>query len=175
MSKKAKKKPKEIDWSADVNFDKNRSIIYIEHSLECPIFSIKAEEFLKYLQMQIPDRQFVLIRNQYEFSQHARTSKHNLWSGLDRGPPRRDKFPKFETLMPEVQRVLKKFYPDVVTNIEEDIEEGNANKNLKNRKRIINFILIQPPVDVATKQSLQPHCDKQGKIHNVFLNKAARC
>ncbi|XP_023294039.2 selenoprotein H [Lucilia cuprina] len=136
MSKKAKKKPKEIDWSAEANFDKNRSIIYIEHSLECPIFSIKAEEFLKYLQMQIPDRQFVLIRNQYgklepregafeiEFSQHARTSKHNLWSGLDRGPPRRDKFPKFETLMPEVQRVLKKFYPDVVANIEEDIEEG---------------------------------------------------
>ncbi|XP_075155232.1 selenoprotein H [Haematobia irritans] len=129
---KSKKRQREVDWASDLHFLKTRSIIYIEHSNECPIFSIKAEEFLKYLQLQIPGRQFVLIRNSYgkiepragsfeiEFSQNARTSKHNLWSGLDKGPPRRDKFPIFENLMPAVQKVLKKFYPDIVTKIEDE-------------------------------------------------------
>ncbi|XP_061397746.1 selenoprotein BthD [Musca vetustissima] len=124
MPKKNKKRQREIDWSAEANFQKNRSIIYIEHSMECPIFSLKAEEFLKFLQDQIPERQFALIRNGYgkmqpragafeiEFAQNARTSRHCLWSGLDKGPPRRDKFPQFENLMPAIQRVLKKFYPD---------------------------------------------------------------
>lgn len=99
---------------------------------------MKADEFLRYLQSEIPERQFVLIRNHFgkveprpgafeiEFSQHARTSKHNLWSGIERGPPRRDKFPAFEVLMPEVRKILKNFYPDVVANVEEDSnEEGD--------------------------------------------------
>ncbi|XP_005180423.1 selenoprotein H [Musca domestica] len=127
MSKKSKKRQKEIDWSADGNFTKTRSIIYIEHSLECPIFTMKAEEFLKFLQFELPERQFALIRNGYgklqprlgafeiEFSQNARTSRHCLWSGLDKGPPRRDKFPNFVNLLPGVQKVLKKFYPDPST------------------------------------------------------------
>ncbi|XP_073828101.1 selenoprotein H [Musca autumnalis] len=127
MSKKSKKRQKEIDWTADANFLKTRSIIYIEHSLECPIFATKAEEFLKFLQSQIPERQFALIRNGYgkqqpregtfeiEFSQNARTSRHCLWSGMDKGPPRRDKFPNFDNLMPSIQKILKKFYPDPST------------------------------------------------------------
>ncbi|XP_013098789.2 selenoprotein BthD [Stomoxys calcitrans] len=129
---KSKKGQREVDWSSDVHFQKTRSIVYIEHTHECPIFAIKAEEFLKFLQSQISTRQFVLIRNGYgkieprpgsfeiEFSQNARTSRHNLWSGLDKGPPRRDKFPNFESLMPAIHKILKKFYPDVVQRGEDD-------------------------------------------------------
>ena len=95
---------------------------------------MKADEFLRYLQTNVPERQFVMIRNQFgkveprpgafeiEFSQHARTTKHYIWSGLEKGPPRRDKFPNFDTIFPEVQKVLKKFYPDIVP-VDEDEEE----------------------------------------------------
>lgn len=128
---KKKRRIKDVDWSADEHFDKGRSLIYIEHSVECPIFQVKADAFADFLQERFPERMFQLVRNnngkltprdgafEIQFSQNARTSKYNLWSGLDKGPPRRDKFPDFETLVPEVQRILKKFYPDVVTTIDD--------------------------------------------------------
>lgn len=134
--KKSKKRSRDIDWSSDEHFLKTRSVIYIEHTMECPIFAVKAEEFLKFLQTQIPERQFVLIRNGYgkiqprsgsfeiEFSQNARTSRHNIWSGIEMGPPRRDKFPNFRNLMPAIQKVLKKFYPDAtIPNVEDEIND----------------------------------------------------
>lgn len=133
---KAKAK-KEIDWAAEANFDKNRAMVYIEHTLECPIFRTKAEEFVKYLEQEIPDRMFQLILNQngkvppregaFEigFSQNAKTSVHQLWSGIDKGPPRRDKFPlTYEDLLAEVRKILKKFYADLEKMpIEEEEDE----------------------------------------------------
>lgn len=135
--KKNKRKPKEIDYTAEGVFDKNRSIVYVEHTYECAIFVAKADEFVKYLEKVFPDRQFVLVRNgqgkiqprpgsfEIEFSQHAKTSRHTLWSGIDKGPPRREKFPNFDDLLPEVQKILKKFYPDVITNVEDELNEDN--------------------------------------------------
>ncbi|SPP75247.1 selenoprotein BthD [Drosophila guanche] len=133
---KAKKKVKEVDWTADENFSKERSIIYVEHTTECPIFQIKAEECGVFFQERIPERQFQLVRNkngkqaprdgafEIGISQNARTSVHELWSGLTKGPPRRDKFPNdFEVLVPDVQRVLKKFYPDKAVGISDDEED----------------------------------------------------
>lgn len=93
---------------------------------------MKADEFLRYMQAAVPERQFVLVRNGFgkieprhgafeiQFSQNARTSKHDIWSGLDKGPPRRDKFPKFDDIFPNVQKVLKKFYPDIVPKDDDD-------------------------------------------------------
>ncbi|XP_017471339.1 PREDICTED: selenoprotein BthD [Rhagoletis zephyria] len=122
---KKPKKIREIDWAADANFDKNRCMIYIEHTHECPIFQTKAEEFAAYVRVQVPNRIIQLVRNQngkvspregaFEigFSQNARTSVHKLWSGIDMGPPRRDKFPpSYEPLMQEIRNILKKFYPE---------------------------------------------------------------
>uniref|UniRef100_W8C0Q1 Selenoprotein BthD n=1 Tax=Ceratitis capitata TaxID=7213 RepID=W8C0Q1_CERCA len=131
---KKSKKQREIDWTADAYFDKNRSMIYIEHTLECPIFQTKAEEFAAYVAAEAPQRIIQLVRNhngkvpprpgafEIGFSQNARTSVHQLWSGLDKGPPRRDKFPPdYVPLMQEINKVLKKFYPDA---IEKDPLEG---------------------------------------------------
>ncbi|XP_068147327.1 selenoprotein BthD [Drosophila tropicalis] len=130
------KKSKDIDWTANENFLKERSMIYIEHTTECPIFQTKAEEFGSFLQEHFPERLFQLVRNkngtprdgafEIGFSQNARTSVHNLWSGLDKGPPRRDKFPaNYDMLLPDVQRILKKFYPDKPVGMDEDDEDEN--------------------------------------------------
>ncbi|KAH8254818.1 hypothetical protein KR032_012307 [Drosophila birchii] len=130
------KKKKEVDWAADEHFLKERSMIYIEHTTECPIFNTKADECCSFLQHRIPERKFQLVKNKYGriipregafeigFSQNARTSVHLIWSGLEKGPPRRDKFPMdYETIVPEVQRVLKKFYPDKAVGITDDEDE----------------------------------------------------
>lgn len=130
-----KKQRKNVDWAADENFSKDRSIFYIEHSLECPIFGMKAEECLSFFKDRIPEREFQLVRNrngkqvprdgafEVTVSQNARTSEHNLWSGLNLGPPRRDKFPRYEDLVPSVRAVLKKFYAEVVKEVDEDIDD----------------------------------------------------
>ncbi|EDW35669.1 GL17098 [Drosophila persimilis] len=135
---KGKKKVKVVDWAADENFSKERSIFYVEHTTECPIFQMKAEECGAFFKQRIPEREFQLVRNkngkeapregafEIGFSQNARTSVHELWSGLTRGPPRRDKFPEdYENLVPDVQRVLKKFYPDKVVGLTDDEEDEN--------------------------------------------------
>ncbi|EDW00725.1 selenoprotein H [Drosophila grimshawi] len=130
------KKGKNVDWADDEHFSKDRSIFYIEHTTECPIFHTKAEECLTFFQQRIPERQFQLVRNRngkqvprdgaFEvcIAQNARTSQHELWSGLNRGPPRRDKFPLYEDLVADVHRVLRKFYPDKVAP-EDDEEIGD--------------------------------------------------
>ncbi|XP_067635649.1 selenoprotein H [Eurosta solidaginis] len=125
--KQSKKKQREIDWAAEAVFDKNRSMLYIEHTHECPIYQTKAEEFAAYVAEQVPNRIIQLVRNgngkihpregafEIHFSQNARTSVHQIWSGLNKGPPRRDKFPPdYEPLMQEIKQILKKFYPDIV-------------------------------------------------------------
>ncbi|KAH8252306.1 hypothetical protein KR038_004808 [Drosophila bunnanda] len=135
-SKGSTKKKKEVDWASDEHFTKDRSMIYIEHTTECPIFQTKADECCTFLQHRIPERKFQLVKNRYGrliprdgafeigFSQNARTSVHLIWSGLDRGPPRRDKFPAdYEAIVPDVQRVLKKFYPDKAVGISDDEDE----------------------------------------------------
>lgn len=132
-----KKQRKNVDWSTDENFSKDRSIFYIEHSLECPIFGMKAEECLSFFKDRIPEREFQLVRNrngkqvprdgsfEVTVSQNARTSEHLLWSGLMRGPPRRDKFPNFGELVPDVRSVLKKFYAEAVVDDDEEEEKGD--------------------------------------------------
>ncbi|XP_039481964.1 selenoprotein BthD [Drosophila santomea] len=134
--KKAGKKKKDVDWAADENFSKDRSMIYIEHTYECPIFQTKADECGSFFTQRIPERKFQLVKNrngrqvpregafEIAFSQNARTSEHLLWSGLEKGPPRRDKFPlEYEALVPDVNRILKKFYPDKAVGVADDEEE----------------------------------------------------
>lgn len=136
MPPKEKKAKKAIDYAADELFDPTRAMIHIEHTDECPVFHIKAIEFLNFLIERFPERKFVLIRNkepardgafEINFSQSARTSNHCLWSGLKKGPPRQRKFPKsYELLLPEVEKILKKIYI-VRKVIEEEEEEEDQN------------------------------------------------
>ncbi|XP_017040546.1 selenoprotein BthD [Drosophila ficusphila] len=138
---KAPKKKKEVDWADEEHFSKERSMIYIEHTYECPIFQTKADECVSFLQQRIPERKFQLVKNRYGhqvprdgafeigFSQNARTSVHLLWSGLERGPPRRDKFPTdYEQIVPDVNRILKKFYPDKAVGVTDD-EDADEDKD----------------------------------------------
>lgn len=135
--KENKKGKKILDYAADELFDPNRCMIHIEHTDECPIFHIKAIEFLNFLIERFPERKFVLIRNkepardgafEIQFSQTARTSNHCLWTGIKKGPPRQRKFPKsYELLLPEIEKILKKIYI-VKKKLEEEepVEEDDA-------------------------------------------------
>lgn len=135
--KDTKKAKKVVDYAADEFFDPNRSMIHIEHTDECPIFNIKAVEFLNFLIERFPGRSFVLIKNkiparpgafEIHFSQTARTSEHCLWTGIKKGPPRKRKFPKsYELLVPEIEKILKKIY--IVRKIVQEEDEEKADKN----------------------------------------------
>lgn len=135
MPPKEKKAKKVIDYAADDLFDPNRSIINIEYSEECPVFHLKAVEFLNFLIERFPERKFVLIKNkdpprpgafEINFSQTARTSNHCLWTGVQKGPPRQRKFPKsYEDLLPEVDKILKKIYV-VIKKRDEEEEQADV-------------------------------------------------
>ncbi|CAD7086746.1 unnamed protein product [Hermetia illucens] len=123
-----------INWSDDAHFDENRAMIYIIHTTECPIFLEKALEFQSFLMAQYPKKIFQLILNddgktkpedgafEISFSQNARTERVELWSGKDKGPPRREKFPKsYDLLLPEVDKILKKIYVEQKSERESNV------------------------------------------------------
>ncbi|XP_055374775.1 selenoprotein BthD [Condylostylus longicornis] len=117
MPKKIKKK---INWADDSVFDKSRAIIYIEYADDCFVFKEKANELLSFVQERFPEWNFVIVKNMYgqivprpesfevSFSQNARMHPEVLWSGINKGPPRADKFPKtFEEFIPKISNLLK--------------------------------------------------------------------
>lgn len=111
VSKKKLKKPKKkLEFFCDDNlFDENLSVIKIEHCFECPIFAEKAQEIFKILSDRFPRNKFKLLMNVSEvdgkkfepnygafeisFAKNCREVYHLIWSGIDKGPPRREKFP----------------------------------------------------------------------------------
>lgn len=107
----------------DQLFDETLSVLKIEHCLECPIFSEKSHEIFKDLSGKFPRIKFKLLENESEidgkkieprfgsfeisFAKNCRQTFHLLWSGIDKGPPRRDKFPEnMEEIARKIQKLL---------------------------------------------------------------------
>lgn len=109
---KGKKKVKvEPDFCDDEHFDEDLSVLYIEYSLDCPIFKEKAQEFYKELCEKLPDKNIKFIENQprkgsfeVRFARNCRLPAKDLWSGLNK-EPREEKFPQD---MNEVLKTVKK-------------------------------------------------------------------
>lgn len=104
-------------------FDENLSVIKIEHCHECPIFNEKSTEFFKFICAKFPKNKFKLLLNESEldgtkleprfgafelsFAKNCRLTYHLIWSGINRGPPRREKFPQdLEELSRKIQKLL---------------------------------------------------------------------
>lgn len=116
------KPPKKINFCDDQHFDENLSVIKIEHTLECPIFIEKAHEIFKYLNEKHPRNKFKLLVNEetdgtaiepregafeMSFAKNCRLTNHLIWSGIDKGPPRREKFPPdLDELARKIQKIL---------------------------------------------------------------------
>ena len=117
----SKVKQKKRFFCEDKLFDKSLSVIKVEHCQECPVFGEKAFEVFKLVVEKFPQRQFKLLVNHSElngeaieprfgafevwFARNCRETYHLLWSGLDKGPPRREKFPQD---LDEIQRKVLK-------------------------------------------------------------------
>lgn len=109
-SKKTKIPTKRIDlFCDDKHFDDQLCVLKFEHCVECPIFAEKAVEIFQTLKEYFPRNKFKVLLNHSEvdgkkfeprygafeinFAKHCRMNYHLLWSGIDKGPPRRDKIP----------------------------------------------------------------------------------
>lgn len=107
----------------DKFFDESLSVLKIEHCLECPIFGEKSQEIFKNLSEKFPKHKFKLLQNESEvdgkkfeprfgsfeisFAKDCRQTYHLLWSGINKGPPRREKFPQdFDELTRKIQKLL---------------------------------------------------------------------
>lgn len=141
--KKNKKEVIEIDWADDEHFDEDLAMLYIEYDAMCYIFQEQVDFFLGKLTARFPNLKFLPMLNKkallgeagprsgsFEISiaQNARASAKNLWSGIDKGPPRREKFSNnYDECWPTVQKILTvqlipKEVPEVL--IPEEVTEG---------------------------------------------------
>ena len=138
MAKKKKggKKGKKIeiipdtDWADEEHFDRHRIMIHMEYCTNCKVFAEQAGIFYQELCIQFPESIFQLLTNSekvkktetridgifkiepYEImiAQNARSKWEPLWSGVQRGPPRREKFPapyEFEVIWKKVQQTIQ--------------------------------------------------------------------
>lgn len=116
----------EIDWAADEHFNPFVAIVYIEYDSKCFVYLQKVNEFKAELVEKYEKQKFEFVQNapsrmtgadnsprygsfEIEFAQNARLQTELLWSGIDRGPPRIEKFPRyFDQLWPVITKILRR-------------------------------------------------------------------
>lgn len=144
-AKKTKKVDVEVDWADDEHFDENLAMIFIEYDAMCYIFQEQADLFLGKLIARFPNLKFLPMLNkkarlgeagprsgsfEIYIAQNARAAEKKLWSGIDKGPPRREKFSNdYEECWPTVQKILSvQLVPKDVTEVLISIEvaEGES-------------------------------------------------
>jgi hypothetical protein len=128
--KKSKKPVKEAkvkvehNYCDDLDLDENLAVIKFELCLECPIYKEKALEIYNSIIGQFPRRSFQLLTNiqldgkaqvprfgafEIFFAKTCNQPPHLVWSGIEMGPPRRDKFPnesQVEEIIKKVEKLL---------------------------------------------------------------------
>lgn len=114
--RKTKKVKVEPDFCDEQNFDEDLSVLYIEYSLECPIFKERAQALFEKLCVQFPEKKIKLVENQprkgsfeVRIARNCRLPSENLWTGIEK-EPRELKFPNsdedFSSIFTSVKRVL---------------------------------------------------------------------
>ncbi|XP_065082349.1 selenoprotein H-like [Ochlerotatus camptorhynchus] len=100
-----KKVDKNLQFCDDKHFDPKLAVVTVEHCLRCPIYREMAEKIFADISDTFPDHKFKLIRNGFDrlearegsfelsLAKNCRSPAQLLWSGIERGPPRREKFP----------------------------------------------------------------------------------
>lgn len=116
--RKGKKKDKaEPDFCDDEHFDEDLNVLYIDYSLECPLFKTKAHSLYTILCQQFPERKIKFVENQpkkgsfeVRIARNCRLPCDLLWTGIDR-EPRELKFPNddqdLNSILDKVKTVLE--------------------------------------------------------------------
>lgn len=117
--RKGKKKVKvEPDFCDDEHFDEDLGVLYIEYSLECPLFKTRAQALYAKLCEQFPEKKIKLIENQprkgsfeVRIARNCRLPCEVLWTGIEK-EPRELKFPNddqdLNSILNKVKGVLYK-------------------------------------------------------------------
>lgn len=112
-----KAKPDQHESKSDAGSNKNGSVIFIEHCTSWSVFKRKAAQLHKELSELAPEQSFGLKLNEggkprrgaFEISvaksQDAKPVQ--IWSGLPKGPPRKEKFPEADQILQDVLSALK--------------------------------------------------------------------
>lgn len=90
--------------------------MYIDHCTSWHVFKKRANEFFIEISKLLKDKKLTLILNEngapkrgsFEIyiSKNKSSPKVLLWSGLKKGPPRKDKFPSAISCVSDVQALL---------------------------------------------------------------------
>lgn len=143
---KAKKPPAvEFDYAADENFKPNEPLVHLEYDRRCFVYREQAELFAAQLGAAFPERTFHVLANlasrvgelgprdgsfEIWFAQNARCAAEQLWTGVQKGPPRRLKFPAdYAELFPAAKRIMARYFKvpsaeKVDEAEEEEVAEG---------------------------------------------------
>lgn len=117
--KKGKKKDKvEPDFCDDKHFDEDLNVLYIDYSLECPLFKTRAQELYTKLCEHFPEKKIKFLENQpkkgsfeVQIARNCRLPAKLLWTGTDR-EPRESKFPNndqdLNSILEKVKNILEK-------------------------------------------------------------------
>ncbi|CRK98082.1 CLUMA_CG011450, isoform A [Clunio marinus] len=120
--KKRENKPKPVK-KPHFNIDESWNVIKIEHCFECPIFAVKSQEIFNILCENFPRNKIRLLCNEshidgsrieprlgafeISFAKSYRETFHLIWSGIEKGPPRREKFPSnVDDLVRQITKIL---------------------------------------------------------------------
>ena len=119
-SKNYKKAKKDEKYCDDKNFDEKLIVIKIEHCKKCFVFKEQAELIYRKICENLADQKFKLILNNFGKDEprdgafeivvckNCRQPGQLVWSGFDRGPLRRDKFPTdMSKLLIEIEKIIE--------------------------------------------------------------------
>lgn len=138
---RAVKKSPVIDLTDEEHWNPGLSVFKIEYCTNCFVFRKKADEFLALCSERFLDNQFMTIFNNWgvekprpgafeiELAKNAKCPFELLWSGLEKGPPRKEKFPSdWEPILCAVQLQLKQMCQweiEEAKRLEEEDEEDD--------------------------------------------------
>lgn len=120
---RARKAKVPVNFCDDKHFVETQGVLKFEYCYECPIFNKKAEEIFHFMKEHFPKQHFKFLCNESEidgskfeprfgafeiwFGKNCRMPLHLLWSGIDNGPPRRDKFPiAYDSMAKAIQKFI---------------------------------------------------------------------
>lgn len=134
--KKQKKEIIEIDYADDEHFDEQLAFVYIEFDNKCYVFEEQFQKFMLQLKKEIEHQKFHVISNapsrltetdgqprrgtfEIYFAPNARVKPKLVWTAIDLGPPRRNKFPEeYNDFVAQIKSILDKYNAEMAAKMD---------------------------------------------------------
>lgn len=117
QAEKAEPQPSKKSKKSYVDGDGEQIIITIEHCTSWSVFKRRANEIFTEICSLVSNNKNTFLlslnpngkpkRGSFEiYVTKGSEKKHKIWSGADKGPPRKDKFPDAQTLIDDVNKAI---------------------------------------------------------------------